>query len=259
MARRNRHRESANASKPHEATLAQRRAQRDSCIEQYYTEHPDRANALLEEYYDCLPRMTLSRCPFTRQPLTRVFDPWGIDGFWWQDRNIRRVKEPTAPRTFHLLQGAVSFNGQPLRGGIDEAFIGPDVPFVIPRIMSRPGMVAVVSSITMANGYIAYPIAYYSLEKQLRGSMTQSWREETYSYDGLWRIDAHPWDFELKEWVESGRVKWIAPDDPEFVVQEGWGNCPYQDLPGHRQRQTLTKYNLFLSPPPNDEEFEPFE
>lgn len=261
-----------------------KKAERDWLIERYFAEFDEyvrlfnadasekKQDAALElsdsriiEYYGRLPRMTLSRCPFTGEPLVRAFDPWGIDGFWWQREKIRDTDEPAAPPHFHLLQGAVSLNGLPPKGGRHEALVGPEVPFVIPRIMSRQGMVAVISSIAMDNGYTAYPVAYYSLTKPEPGCLTQGWREDSYSYvdsdgRGSWRIDAHPWDFELKGWVQSGRVKWINPDDPLFLVNEGsWEEFPYRDLPGDRQRQTIVEDKLYLSPPPNDEKFEPFE
>lgn len=170
--------------------------------------------------------MTLSRCPFSGKPLVRAFDPWGIDGFWWQRDKIRNADEPPPPRHFLLLQGAVSLNGLPPKGGRHEALVGPEVPFVIPRILSREGVVAVISSITMANGYTAFPVAYYSMTQPEPGCLTQGWREDSYSYvdaDGrpAWRIDAQPWDFDLRHWVQSGRVTWINQNDPLALVNEG--------------------------------------
>lgn len=239
--------------------------ERDWLISQYYLARYPRCEMYLEEYYRRLPRMTLSRCPFTGEPLVRAFDPWGMDGFWWQHDKLRIIDEPAAPNTFQLLQGAVSLNGFPPRGGKGEAVIGPDAPFVIPRIMSREGMVAVISSIAMENGYTAYPIVYYSETKPEPGSLTQGWREQTYSYvdsagSNSWRIDAHPWDFRLGPWVQSRRVRWIDPGDPQLVVQSGyWSDFPYKDLSARRERQTLIEDRLLLSPPPNGEEFRPFE
>jgi hypothetical protein len=55
-------------------------------------------------------------------------------------------------------------------------------------------------------------------------------------------------------------VKWINPEDQHFLVNEGsWEDFPYKDLPGCRERQKLIEDKVWLSPPPNDEEFEPFE
>lgn len=260
------------------------KAERDWLIEQYYVTRAEyvrltkarapkveRDNekklmqARMREYYERLPRVMLSRCPFTGEPLVRAFDPWGLDGFWWQAENLQRPTEPEPPAAFRLLQGAVHLNGLPPKGGPEKALVGPEVPFVIPLIMSRPGMVVVISSFALANGYTAFPIAYYSIQTPAAGSLTQGWREQTYGYTDAaghpaWRVDAHPWDFELKKWVDGHRVMWINPGDQQCVVNEGtWDAFPYKNLPGRREQQTVVEDKLFTSPPPNNEKFEPFE
>jgi hypothetical protein len=111
-------------------------------------------------YFAGLPRLPLSCCPHTSAPLVKAFDPWGVDGYWWQEEESAPYQEPPPPPSFAVLTGALGLNGKPPKGGPRKpAHVGPDVPFVIPRILSLPTMVAVVRGITMENGYRAFPIA----------------------------------------------------------------------------------------------------
>src|SRR5579859_352035 len=40
---------------------------------------------LLNQYFAQLLRYAFGRCPFCNTLLEQVFDPWGLDGFWWQE------------------------------------------------------------------------------------------------------------------------------------------------------------------------------
>ncbi len=218
-----------------------------------------------QEYFVRLPRMMLSRCPYTQAPLIQAFDPWGLDGFWWQSDELRKSEEPAPPPTFRVLVGAVNLKGLPPQGGRSEALTGPEVPFVIPRILSMPTMVAVVSAIPMANGYTAYPIAYFSEQEPPPASLTQTWRKRQYTYrlpNGAsgWDIKADPWDFDLRPWVEQNKLHWIDPGDDRFMVHGGtWLSFPYKDLRGLREQVIIKNDTLRSLSPPNNETIEPFD
>lgn len=258
--------------------------ERDALIQQYHElsdellqlirskENRDRQRELKEErkqvkqaYFDGLPRIAISRCPFTQEPLIRAFDPWGIDGFWWQEQELRSYEEPPAPGSFCVLTGAVNLNGLAPFGGRSKAHVGSDVPYIISRILAMPTMVAVVSSIRLENGYTAFPIAYYAEESPPVGSLTQTWRCTSYSFvdeNGLggWYVATDPWDFDLESWVEQGKVKWIVPGDEELLVRGGtWDDYPFKHLEGLREQIVIENGNLWASAPPQNEEVEPFE
>jgi hypothetical protein len=215
-------------------------------------------------YFAGLPRMTLSRCPFTSTPLVKAFDPWGVDGYWWQEDEAAAFEEPPAPPNFAVLTGAVNLNGRPPKGGPRKpAHVGPDAPFVIPRVLELPTMVAVVSGFTMANGYRAFPVAYFSKERPAPGTLTQSWTRTSYNWrdakgNPAFSYPTHPWDFDLRPWIDRGKVMWTVPDDKDLKLQKDAASCPYLNLQGSHQRQIILGNTLRTEPPPQGEEINPF-
>src|SRR5262245_51849055 len=93
----------------------------------------DRARLVELDYFERLPRLSFSCCPFDGKPLYRSFDPYGFDGLWWRC-DASPIEPPSCPH-FCLLRGAVNLNSHPPRGGEFTARIGPGVPYVIPRIL----------------------------------------------------------------------------------------------------------------------------
>lgn len=223
-----------------------------------------RRSDLRQEYFDRLPRVTLSRCPFCGQQLDRAFDPWGFDGFWWQSGKVKPYVEPEACPHFAVLTGAVNLNGLPPQGGAAEARPGPEVPYVIPRVLELPTMVAVISALEMRNGYTAYPIAYFAETMPPPGTLTQAWTKTQYDYRdeaGRWRwqIKTDPWDFDLLKWVERGKLKWIAPGDEDFMIsQQPPAAFPYDQLTGRRAQLIIKDDRLTVIPPPQNEDVDPF-
>ena len=215
-------------------------------------------------YFAGLPRLPLSRCPHTGALLSKAFDPWGVDGYWWQEEESAHYQEPPAPPSFAVLTGALNLNGKPAKGGTRKpAYVGPDVPFVIPRLLSLPGMVAVVRGLTMDNGYRAFPIAYFTTQKPGPGTLTASWTRTSYNWvdetgDPSFSYPTDPWDFDLRPWIEKGQLKWIAPDDDSLALHSEAEKCPYLDLAGTRQQQIILAEQIRTTPPPNGEETNPF-
>jgi len=221
--------------------------------------------ALGQAYFDGIPRPVLGRCPVCQAPFRHSFDPWGVDGFWWQEKEGTKTAEPEPCPHFGLLQGAVDLRGEPVSGAArNESFLGPGVPFVIPRVLEQPPVVAVVMALPMEMGATAYPITYFTGEPLPPGSFTQPWTRTSYSWpDGKggfgWRVDTDPWDFDLGPWVRSGKLLWIEPEDPEFQLRShGDGPCPYVGLPGVRERQYVKGDQLWTLKPPQGEGVDPF-
>lgn len=208
-------------------------------------------------YFDSLPLVYLSRCPFCRATLVGQFDPWGFDGFWWQEREMGLAKPPTACEHFRVLRGAVGPGEVPPVGGEYEAHLGPDVPYVIPAVLELPTMVAVISSFLMENGATAFPIAYFSTESPPPGSLAAPWRKTTYSFrtadgKGAWAVKKDPWDFELEPWIESGRLFWTNQTESELLLADPQGSrCPFLDLQGQRLPQIIKGDRLRFDALPN--------
>lgn len=220
---------------------------------------------LSEEYAERLPFVKLSRCPQCGKFLEYPMDNLGFDGPWWAKGPLADYPEPDACEHFATLLGAVDFKGKvPLLPRLlREVLPGPGAPYVIPRMLNLDGVVAVVSTLPFPEGQIGYPIAYFS-EKRLHGAFFhQPWAREAYQVkneDGeyeAWTVKNDVQDFELRPWIEQGKLFWIAPNDPTFRLATT-GECPYENLPGPRQPQVIRNGRIELRDPPDDSEVNPF-
>ncbi len=228
------------------------------------------AKRLLEEagryradYFRRLPRVAMSCCPFDGKPLIRSFDPFGLDGLWW--------KSPTSaeelPRGPYLcvLRGAVNFMGKPPRAGRQEVEPGPEVPYVIPRLLEYPEMVMVIGQLEMSDGYIAYPLAYYAELRPPVEELTADWAGSEYTYttqlgEAGWKTPNDPWDFDLLPWLEKGKVRWCEPgSDNQKLAAGPPDQCPYLNLPGTRAPMQVSEEGVFEGPLPDGEVDWPFE
>jgi len=220
---------------------------------------------VLGEYYDRLPRMVLSVCPFTGEPLKRAFDPFGPDGPWWHKEHLIDIEEPRAPKTFQVLLGALSLRGRPPLEVQEEVLPGPEVPFVVPRLLSLPGMVAVIGQLALETGDIAYPIAYFSKEAIRPRDLHQPWlREDLWFEEGnetLWTTANDVWDFDIVPYVASGQVKWLRPGLKDLTLLDNNSEevCPYINLTGERRPQILADGDVEYADLPNGEPLEPFD
>ena len=190
------------------------------------------------EYFERLPRPVVSCCPFCNRPLLRTLDQFGVDGLWWR---VDASPEETPPCPhFLVLLGAVAFSGVP-RGGAFEAYCGPAVPYVVPRLLRNPTVVAVVAQVTIL-GYTAYTIAYFVEERLAPRDLTAGWARSNYVYtaqlgESSWRIANDEWDFDLRPWLFSGKMRWCPQKgDNSTLSTDSPEHCPYLDLPGERQR-----------------------
>lgn len=205
-------------------------------------EEKDRtADALREKYLEGIPEKSISRCPFTGQLLKRRIDCYGIDGLWWDCAYPARPREALLP-TFFCMDGALS-----LRGGCAEnaPFLcrpGPDIPFVLPRLLQSDEIKAVLSCIKIGP-HTAYPIVYFAdpiPEKEIPVSDWGAeffWGEEIAALrlltaDRYSSPDPGEYDFELEPWIRAGKLLWIAPGDERLMLHGHVSRCPYLDLSG---------------------------
>jgi hypothetical protein len=202
--------------------------------------HLTAAQAVEEDYFDRIPVLNMSVCPFDGKTLMRSFDPFGLDGPWWPPDAV--PAEPDACPHFCVLLGALHFAGRKPRAGEFAVYPGPGVPYVVPRLLSHPSMVAVISQIRMENGYLAYPISYFAERRPPVRKITAGWARTNFVYttqsgDSEWRIPNDPWDFDLKPWIETGRIRWCEPASDNSRLNEGPADsCPYLGIQGARHR-----------------------
>jgi hypothetical protein len=222
-----------------------------------------RCEGLLAEYHGGLPRPVLSRCPFCAAPLHHSVDPWGFDGFWWQEEMAPGTREPDPCPHFGVLQGSVRLVGEAAGGGTD-ARLGPGVPFVIPRILEQDSVVAVIMEFPLAGSHTAWAIAYFAGEPLPRSAFTQPWTRSSFSWlmpagRYAWRADTDPWDFDLEPWVKREKVLWIERGDREATVRSiRSGPCPYLGVEGVREVQFIRGDRQWTTPPPAGEGVDPF-
>ena len=199
------------------------------------------ADAAIAEYFQRLPIVAMAACPFSGKPLMRSFDPFGLDGPWWAD-GAKRPALPQPP-TFCVLRGGVHFQAKKVIGPpAVEVCTGPEVPYVIPRLLELGNMTAVIGELSMTPGYRVFTIAYFAEPRRSAKELTSDWPDTSYSYTTLFGesasvIPVDPWDFDLAPWIKKGRVRWCIPGSGnEKVAPAGKpADCPYLDLEGRRE------------------------
>ncbi|RLB56733.1 MAG: hypothetical protein DRI90_18475 [Deltaproteobacteria bacterium] len=201
------------------------------------------------DYFDRLPRRVMSACPYCGEALVRSFDPWGFDGLWWGLDAICTWDEPSPCDHFRVLLGATRLNEDELPTDmLMEVQPGPEPPFVVPRLLGLPNMIAVVGELKMLRGGPAYPIVYYSDTEIEPIQLHQEWRRNMlwFPKDGesQWTYANDPWDFELEPYVQADQLRWVlldAGEDPPLVRKASDGEtCPFIGLPGEREKQCLS-------------------
>jgi hypothetical protein len=231
-------------------------------------EHGKRKEALfaaLAEYGDRLPRVRMSTCPHTGAPYIRAFDPFGLDGPWWHKLKIFDISDPDPPETFRVILGALDLHGRAPAEATEEIIPGPAAPFVVPRLLELPGMVAVVNRLEMDTGDVAYPVAYFANEPTPPEQLHQFWLRQDFWFENAggssWLIANDVWDFELEPWLASGRLKWIRPGDPSgTVIGSGSGEtCPCLALSGERAPQVIEAGERDVVDLPDGEPVNPFD
>ncbi|NSW89621.1 MAG: hypothetical protein HPY74_02875 [Firmicutes bacterium] len=188
-----------------------------------------------KEYLKHLPYVNISRSPFTGQILNISIDTGGIDGPWWEyDRPLRNQEERI--ETFLCIDGAMKLEGE-----IEKSpFLvkpGPEVPFIIPSLLSQDNVRAVISSLKIGK-HTGYPIVYYAVGAEIPEERTNDWGSNYYRIvddEGIDRFLNSPilwfqYDYDLKPWIMAGKLFWIKPGDYSLTLRADWENCPYLNL-----------------------------
>lgn len=226
-------------------------AQRRALLERAFRLMPaaledPRAAAELAEvrrnYEEGLPRLFLSRCPWTGLLLRFAFDPLGLDGLWWDCRNPAR---PLRNRIYscQAVTGAVLLDGQ-IEPFPFLAKPGPAAPYVIPRLLLDPEVKAVISAAPCGR-HRAWCVAYFAPCDKPGLAWPNDWganERQVERAGGAWAreeaLDAEEeWDFDLAPWIRFGKLAWIAPGDPALALRYGLEGCPYAALAGARRMQ----------------------
>ncbi|MEA2644970.1 MAG: hypothetical protein QOE92_53 [Chloroflexota bacterium] len=194
---------------------------------------------LEQEYLAALPVVPISRCPFSGEVVSMAIDTAGLDGLFWDETGPIRPLDEEMPETFFALTGAVS-----LGAGVENAPFpctpGPQLPFVVPRMLLHPDVKAVVSQLPIG-GHTGFPIVYYADPIPVLRRFND-WGTAEYSYETeddpelFDSVDEEDevLDFDLALWIERGDLLWIAPGDADLKLMTTVEGCPYLGLDGRR-------------------------
>lgn len=198
-------------------------------------------NDLEEAYIETVPTPALARCPFTSELLVHSLETRGLDRLWWRYENpVRPVDD--APETLVALAGAVRLQRAQLEAFPFLCKPGPEVPFVIPRLLESGATVAVISQVAVGP-HQGFPIAYFApVPHPPDVARFNDWGSDHYeSIDGWGSVseDSEPLDFNLAPWISAGRLQWIAPGDQGMELRNSVDGCPYLGLDGRRSFQRI--------------------
>ncbi len=194
-----------------------------------------------QAYVAALPRVALARCPFTGAIVRHSLDDRGIDGPWWDYLTpVRPAAEDGLPETVFAVTGALVVGGEPV---VTDHLVkgGPEAPFVVPRLLERLEMRAVISQVRIGDqpGHV---VVYFAQPMVHGVTRFNTWGANVYWYrapDGRWGWDnnyedAEVIDFDLAPWIEAGKLAWVAPGDADLALRAEAGGCPYLGRPGRR-------------------------
>lgn len=207
---------------------------------------------LRRRYEAGLPRILLSRCPWTGALVWHSFDPFGLDGLWWDYHNPAR---PVRERVWfcRAITGAVAIEA-PVERFPFLAKPGPGAPYVIPRLLEVPQVQATLSSLACGR-HRAYCVAYFAVQETPGldwpndWGANQRWDEGGESAGGWCETSEfeEEWDFDLRPWIRSGKLAWIAPGDATMTLRRELEECPYLSLRGTREMQYVQDGQVLTS------------
>jgi hypothetical protein len=205
------------------------------------------------QYRQLLPEVPVARCPHTGELVSWPIDTAGLDGWFWDcDAPIRRMPQ-RLPKAWLAMTGAIRL-AQPVEPFSFICRPGPDVPFVVKRIIEQPGIQAVIAQVPIGR-HTGWAISYFG-QKPEGVPLVNLWGTETYYVyddDGTWQGWANvipkveDYDFDLEPWLRSGKVLWIEPGDDTATLRDGVDGCPYVGLAGVRLNQFVQNGKVWHS------------
>ncbi len=199
----------------------------------------ERLDGLLDSYERGSKERPISRDPFTGEVFRHAMDTEGLDGPWWDSQRPARPMLALGPNLF-AFTGAVTITGRPPRTPFPVK-PGPAVPWVSPRLLSLPGVRAVLSYLRIGP-YPAYAVVYFASPHPWGHPALNTWgtgryiarhRDGSGSVESTWDLPEE-YDFDIAPWIRRGRVLWIAPEDPGLQLHGVLEGCPYIGLEGYR-------------------------
>jgi hypothetical protein len=200
----------------------------------------DQVNAINARYRELLPDVTVARCPGDNEIVQWPIDTLGLHAWFWDYLTpVRRTVEPLPP-DWIAMTGAMRL-ADPVEHPSFTVVPGPDVPFVVPRILEADGVRAVIAEVPVG-AHTGWAITYFGQPPD-DVTLVNVWGTNTYPVfeDGEWIgwdydiPTVEDDDFDLTPWLRSGKLLWLAPGDESATLHDGPDGCPFVDLPGQRR------------------------
>lgn len=196
---------------------------------------------MIEVYLENLPKSAISRCPFTGELFEISIDKEGLDGLWWNSDAPKRKNEKFID-SFYAMDGALKLYEE-----VEQfPFLctpGPEIPYIIPRLLEYDQIKAVVSQIKIGK-HTAYPVLYFSDPMLYYEKRVNDWGTNYYWEDGnvieeiltpgnfvSLELETDR-DYDLEKWIKNGKLLWIAQEDINFKLHSYIDGCPYLDIIG---------------------------
>ncbi len=212
----------------------------------------DEMAACVGEYEAATPIVSVSRCPFSGEVFETSLDIFGLDGMWWAyDHDYRPYVAPIP--TYFAWTGSMQLDG-PIPNLPLKSMLGPQAPFVLPRILEHPAVRAVISSILVGE-HVGFPVVYFAQPTPHDLERVDDWG---HSFHYFSRPDGSPTsahsteydvdkDFEIEPWIRSGKLSWIAAGDIDLQLRTTGPDCPFVTVGGERHRQYIQNGKTWMA------------
>jgi len=212
-----------------------------------------------------LPHVLVAKCPFTQIDIWYKTGLFSLrDAFWYSQYNSGRIVAPESesPHLF-CIDGALSLNGHQPTETQNVQFVrkqitmAAEVPFIKPRVLSIPTMLAVIHSFPIAEKYTAYTTTYFAKELPKQDDFCVPWAKEMYvdfwdksrevTYTGK-REDAQEYD--LIPWLAQKKIMWLDPETEARLLNIDDAPFPYQNVPGRKHPYIIENGQVIDLPNP---------
>ncbi len=188
--------------------------------------------------------------------------------FWVMEYdNGKTVTADSICEHLYLVDGALNLNNKPIPEKIqpfsfirDKIYMGAEVPFVKPRILSKNDVVSVIHSFEIAEKYTGYPITYFTKSPISQKDFGTGWAREEYCDRDEILLEAtfsgkrkEPHYYDLEEWIQSNKLLWLIEKDGQLLLNNSGDNFPYKNLFGRKNPFHVQNGKIIDLPNPTEE------
>jgi hypothetical protein len=215
----------------------------------------------VRQYVEGLPRLVVGRCPFCERLTRRTVDVFGLDGPWWNVHGPDTT--PEACEHYLVTLGALNFLGQDkqqaVRDSKGQIEPGPEVPFIVPRLMRLGNVRCVICAHNVDDSrFTIFCMSYYADPPLPAELGVQPWPRNVFYFRPhdrhaerhvAWSSRDEERDFEIADWIDDAdqRVGWLAPGDEHSALMfRNTSGCPFIGVPGSQADISIREGRLVV-------------